>query len=277
MPRSVRLYIGVLFIVLPLAWKFFIFPLLDVMSVPNYSVELRHDENNRFNLGGDWSGKTFSLGRLEISTQKATPGQLDVNTSFSATSVKGEQLFTLKHNFLVDRHSRTVLPSNEDPAGGSYFTFPRHVKKTSYALFLSTFGEPINFNFIDEQEIRGLLTYHFRGQAEKINDTPGYDFLPLVPETYYVYSSAVVDIYVEPFSGRIVDYSDRGVSYYTDEKLNRIWDIASWGNQYDDASVGERVILAQEKMRQLSLYENGVSLALFVVAMIFLSSTIRLG
>ncbi len=275
MRNKVIVFFGILLVILSVAWKVFFLSWFDRLPVVNTALLLDHDEDNRFDLGGEWSGATFSLGRLELKTKEANLNEIYVDSSFTANSITGDPLFNLKNQLVVDRHSRMITSKGSPKMTDSYFFFPPHVKKATYLVFPATFGQPLEVQFVDATKIGDLDVYHFRGQAENIDDTAGYEFLPLVPEKYRVFSRTVMNMYVEPITGHLINYDDRGTSYYVDDKDSRVWDIANWRNRFTTQTVAQRLIEAKDMIRTVNIMENGTTILLLVLGVILITSRLR--
>lgn len=232
----------------------------------------QHTENNRFGLNDSWSGNIISNSKIETKTTNQSSSVSMVSKKFVIESLSGENLFSLEQSFYVDRYTRHDLPGGTDPDGVAYTAFPHHTGKKEYLVWPGTFGSAINLRFIDQQIIKGLHVYHFQSQAN-VDDTAGYVFLPLVPEKYRVKSQATVDMYIEPVTGILVNYSDKGISYYSNDKIDRIWDISQWSNKFTDNAISAQVKIAKNKMNYLSLHENIIPLLFFAsgLSLIFFS------
>lgn len=234
-----------------------------------FDVNLNHTENNRFDFNQDWSGNVLSLSNIKNSVEQSTESTLLIDSSFIAKSLTGSQLFDLEQKYLVDRYTHHDLPGFVDPNGKSYYMFPRHTKKQSYLVWFGTFGKPFTLNYVDTEKINGLTVYHFQGQDNAIDDTSGYSFLPLVPEKYRVLSKANIDVFVEPFSGNVINYFDKGTSYYSDNENHRLWDISQWSNEVKDQSVSEMATVATKFRQNIILQEYVIPCGLLVVGFFF--------
>ena len=220
-----------------------------------------HTENNRFGLKDNWSGAVISNATIEVKNNKVTSEEAEINKKFTVESINGETLFTLDQNFLISRYTKHDLPFGNDVNGIAYALFPVDTHKIDYVWWPSTLGSPINMKFVDEQIINQVRIYHFQGIATAIDDTSGYEFLPLVPEKYKVFSNVTVDAYVEPITGRLIDYKDQGVSYYS-ENNNRVWDISQWGNKYTEEIITRNSTRAKVQINLYSMHKKVIPLIL---------------
>ena len=263
--RKKLFFIAGMFLVLAaIGWKYIVYPGFDIQKEVNYSLDFNHEEDNRFEIGGSWSGKLLSLGRLTMKTERVEGPVMYVDSKFEALTIDGATLFNLQRKLAVDRKTRLTLPASGFRSG-SYFIFPPKVEKTGYIWIAPTIGESVNFRFVDEIKIQGLAVYHFRGLDDNLDDTGGFEFLPLVPETYKVSTRAVMDVYVEPRTGLIIQYEDHMTSSYLDDKGNRIWDMSARSNRTYSQVVSQRVSEARQRISTDNLFENGICLILLLV------------
>lgn len=269
--RRIYLVLGCIFLLFIPFWVYGVFPLIAALPANFYQkINLVHTEDSRFEIGGKWSGKTISLASVEEKSINTEFEKSKIETKFNVESLKGEPLFVLKQNFAVNRRTFHNFAEGVDTKGEAYLFFPRNVKKQVYHWWPDSFGEPFDVSFVDVQKVGNLTTYHFRGERSNINDSEGYSFLPLVPEKYLALSRAVLDVYVEPFTGMIVDYQDSGTSYYADNARRPIWDISMWSNKYNQDAVNERISLIQDLKLRMFMQQVLIPLIALTIGLYFL-------
>lgn len=262
--RSIAIIVGLAFFLISSFWTTEVSR--NLSKIPDdfgETVLFIHTENNRFDIEGDWSGKIISSSKVRTKSTVISSSELKLDHSFTAESISGEVLFDLNHSILVNRYTRHNLPGGSDENGVAYSYFPPNTQKQSYLWWPATFGSPFNMNFVEEQTLNGLKVYRFESEKVTIDDTIGYEFLPLVPEKYKAYSNASIEAYVEPVTGTLVKYADQGVSYYGDDKLVRIWDIAQWSNVYSQDTINQSVIKAKDNLVTFSFHHNIIPFILF--------------
>lgn len=261
-----RLFAGLLLIIFAPFWLIAISPELLVLP-PNYSsiAGMVHDENNRFVIGSNWSGKAISLSSSEIKTFKTLGDQASLQSLFRVESLTGDTLFELDQNFLIDRETRHNLPGGNDVSGKSMILFRPNTSRSNQNYWPIEMGSPSVLNYVGNKTIQSLNTYHFQTVNSVINDTIGYEFLPLVPEKYQVNSRVNMDIYVEPVTGIVIDHEDSGVSSYVDKDGKTIWDIAQWSNKYNEPTINMRVAQARSQKQTYLLISRIIPGAIFLL------------
>lgn len=251
---KILLYILCLFfgLLLPL-WIFIITPELTKFPA-NYSskANMIHTENNRFDIDSKWTGKTIAISSSKIESEVLENRKSRLSTRFVVESLTGDTIFELNQNYLIDRYSSHNLPGGNDKTGSAYVIFPRNIVKKSLLFWPIEMGAPAQLDFVKETKVDSLNVYHFSTNDSIINDTLGFEYLPLVPEKYQAFSRVKIDIYVEPITGIIVDYQDSGTSYYADKEGKAIWDMDEWSNKYNDPTISNRVREAENRKKYIS-------------------------
>lgn len=268
--------LGLLFLIIIPIYLISILPNLNLLSSNQLvTTNLNHTENNRFEIGGKWSGDVPSASSIENIIVSITPNELATETKFTVKSLQGQVLFSFSQHFIVDRHTRHNLPDGTDKKGETYYTFPLNVQKQSYLWWAHTFSRPVTLEYANEQTVNGVNTYHFVARKIAVDDTEGYSFLDLVPEKYNVRTIADIDIYVEPVSGIIIDYQDKGVSSYLDRQGTVIQDIAQWSNHFSEITI-QRMATMAEGLKIKVLFTRSYFPAILILIGIALSLHINL-
>lgn len=249
MSKNLQLFAGIISIILVPVWMFQLTPEL-LKLPPNISskANMVHTENNRFSINSQWTGKTIAISSSRLNTFSTVKDKSTIQSVFRVESLTGEKLFELNQNFVIDRLTRHNLPGGNDPKGDSSILFGINVNQKSINFWPVEMGAPTTLQYTGDKVIQGINTKHFNATGAIIDDTLGFEYLPLVPEKYKVLSRVDIDIYVEPSTGTIIDYQDTGISYFADKENKPIWDMDDWSNKYNDPTIIERVRLAKSKM-----------------------------
>jgi hypothetical protein len=271
MSKNLQIIIGlVLLLIVPL-WLFVISP--EIIKLPaniSFKVDMVHTENNRFDINSSWTGKTIAISSSSIKSTLTTSNKSTLQSLFKVESLTGESLFELNQSFLVDRQTRHNLPGGTDTEGRSSILFPPNVSQKPLIFWPVEMGAPIALTYADNKIIQGLNTFHFFAKNSIIDDTQGYEFLPLVPEKYKVMSRVDTNIYVDPLTGTIIDYQDSGVSYYVDKDDNPIWDIAQWSNKFNDPTITDMIKEANSKGQLYLFVSRIVPFVLSILGLFFI-------
>lgn len=165
----------------------------------------------------------------------------DVNTN----AVIWEFTYTAEIDPETAKH--TTEPHQED-----YFLFPRNVEQKTYNIRHSSYqGLPLTFE--GEEEIEGLLTYHFAFHGE-MDNSAAYPDQPLEENQSIRCSELYLEYWVEPVTGEIAKYREGCASDYvfdtqTNENLIPLsrWSAESGGDdiirQVNDIKSQRRTLL----------------------------------
>lgn len=272
MSKTLQMFFGLCLFILVALWFNIISPeLLKLPASISDKATLIHTENNRFDINSSWAGKTITISSSNIKTLQASGNKSNIQSLFKVESLTGETLFELDQKFVVNRLTRHNYPGEDDNEGKSSIFFPPNVSPKNINFWSVEMGAPTILEYVGNKTIEKLNTYHFSSKESVINDTPGYEFLPLVPEKYMVLSRVNIDIYVEPLTGTIIDHQDSGISFYAEKDGTPVWDIAEWSNKYNDPTILARVQEAKSKMTFYSIISRGVPIFLASLGIIFLA------
>jgi hypothetical protein len=263
--KKTLLIMGIIAMVLIPVWIFLVLP--NLLKIPlDYSNDwkLAHSENDKFEINGTWT-KQYAINTFWTENLN--------NNIFETYFVVGEGeniVYNIKNKFVVDKKTRHNLAGETDKNGESYSIFPLNVKKEDYNYWPAAYGRGLLFKFDGIEKRYNLDVYHFLAENQVSDDTAGYEFLDLVPEKYNVLSKFNIDIYVEPVSGIIVDYEDKGGSYYADSQGNRVQDMSEWGNRFDYNTIKQQADKANSEKNKIFFYEWVAPILLGIIGIVLL-------
>ena len=267
MNKLQKIFLGIgiaLFILIPV-WRLLIVPELEKMPVDySFHADLVTTVNLRTEIDGNWTGKEIQNTFVDLSVA-GSDEKIIIKEHFRAESLEGEVSYEVKLDFNIDPKTR----ENIDKDG--FFIFPLHVEKKDYTIWPFGYYHSSPFKFKSEETIKGLDVYHFVAENQISDDSDGFTWLELVPDTYGAYSEFTSKIWIEPVSGIIVKYEDDGVSYYADQDTReRIWDFDDWDNKFKDDTIANQVRIAQNKKQQIILFEIIIPIFLALIAIALL-------
>lgn len=263
--------IAVILLILIPIWIYLIVPELD--KIPrdyNTVLNLNHFDNTNFEINGNWTGQ-----QIQKSFQKETTINVEGNIQviegwFKAETLNGELLFESKHQYGVNRKTRENVKGYGNKDRDGYYFFPVHLEKKSYRVWMPEYYYALDFNFEGVDNIQGIDAYYFKTKEFSTDDTEAFSFLDLVPETYGAGCSQAVEFWVEPVSGIIVNYKDKGMCYYTNKETGaKVQDMEDWSNKFNDDTIANQVRIAQNKKQTIVLYEWIIPILLGVIAVAF--------
>ena len=195
--------LGLLVVVLALAWLLVIFPIMAKIPA-DYEEEYMFDGFIK-----QLNQQTMSLDEIPTSIErllKATDTQdnnvviikQDINFYHAELGVPLTDVST-SELLGVDRTTRENVSGYGDMDRSGQFTFPAGVKQGSYDCWSSSVMQTLPAQFIEELEFEGLMVYKFKIDEQGINY--GTDEATGLPRTM----DSLTEIKVEPVSGIPVD------------------------------------------------------------------------
>ncbi len=141
-----------------------------------------------------------------VAQDNVTDESVAVNIDYTEVDpLTGEPVYSYEDFITVDpqtgKHTREELSDY-------YYVFPRNVEKQGYNIFDSYYGL-MDFEFVGEEMIGDLLTYHFVFEADVLDETEVYVADELIEEgTAVVCYDVHVDYWIEPVTGENVKLNE---------------------------------------------------------------------
>jgi hypothetical protein len=273
MTRIQKLFILLFILTLAIMPVWHLWAVPELLKLPgDYegAVNFRRLSNTNHQIGGKWTGEKLVKGF----TKEQTIG-LDGNTQiieglYQARDLDNEILWEVKKRYGVDRISRELQNSFGQYAENTFYLFPPSLEKQAYNIWFNQYLYPIKLTFRGVEEIQGLTVYHFSAENFIFDDSAGFEWLDTVPELYKILTNGTVNVWVEPTTGVVIDYKGGGVAYYADKVTGeKVQDMQTWSNEYNDDTIANQVRLAQNKKQEIILYEQWIPILLRLIAVAF--------
>jgi len=210
-----------LFLLIPI-WFVLILDEIDKMDLDFYHYEEQIGTNSLVSeYGANLSEPFTHFNTHEIKTLQASDGILKLESHLMATNVETNLKFLDEvRMFEVDQKTRSHLSVEK-----GHFLFPPHVEKRDYFLTFPLAFTSAIFSFEQETQILGLDVYEFHCISDPYDITKAiFQF-----EDFIVKSIYSCKIWIEPLTGKHVDFELSWESYY--EENNQLTLIAERGNK----------------------------------------------
>ncbi len=202
----------------------------------------------------------INLGNVSI-----IQGDLHVNTD------SGVVVFESTGMYGVDRYTRLNMDGYGDVMRSGQYLFPPHVLPSAYQVWDPMFIGPRYAVYDHSEMLEQLLVYVFYFSAAGLDETAGYSYLADVPESYLAYTDGSGVAWVEPVSGRVVDYQEQGLSYFVEPATGkRVADFHDWTGQFTSQTKAEQINLASAERLRALLLENALPGGLFLLGLLVL-------
>jgi hypothetical protein len=263
--QKIFLGIGMILLLFIPVWIYLIVPELEKMPKDyNFRFEMLSSEDTKYGIGSNWTGETLLIGSIDIYTTSALSDKLFLDGVFHIEFLDGKLSYETPEKHVVDRNSR----KKDD---GSFFLFPPKLKKQSYLVRFPGWNFPLDVQFENEENIRGLGVYRYKSIVKNANLTESFDFLDLVPDEYSVVTDASGSFYIEPKSGILIKYEESGTNYYFDTKTGKkIQPFSIFSNKFSDDTISNQVRLAQNEKQRIILIEKIIPTLMVLIALALL-------
>jgi hypothetical protein len=227
--------------------------------------------NEDYDLEDGFSGDSIVNAVSKDKTISVDGDNQVIESYYIAETLAGELAWEARNKFSIDRETRENINRNDEGARGSYFVFPQELEKKSYKIWPLGYNHSFDVQFDGVENVEGLEVYHFSFTDEITDDTEDYTWIELIPDTYHVNSVQSADFWVEPVTGKIINFDDGGISYYTDKITGeKIQDFLTWQDKFNNDTIANQVRIAQNEKQKIFLYERWIPILLGLIAFAFL-------
>jgi putative tryptophan/tyrosine transport system substrate-binding protein len=260
MHKTIPLFIAALFGSACILWLGIAVPLLrrlpanftysaDVLSIDNF-----YDEEK-----GAFTGATRSVTRFTYDVIGKVRGALLVRNVFDVRTVSGEKIFSVERLYGIDPRTGRHVAGLGDRDRTGYLFAPRHLRRGApFTSWHINYDGPAHLTFAGAEQLFGLPVYRYetRYQGVRIDQTKNLGHLPGVPEERGVELEPYLQLWVEPVSGRVVNYRDETTAYYYDRQTGkRLHPWNMFRNMLTRESTREQVDIARRMKISLRLSE----------------------
>lgn len=247
------------------AQYFWIAPQL-VQLPADYADETRYATKSRLRgtPNGDWEEADL-IGRRVDQTLVASAERSIIQGSLHWTTADGLAAFESTGVYGVDRQTRMNLPGYGDSSRAGQFLFPPNTEPRPYRYWDPQFIGARVANFARSDTLDGLPVYVFHFRVQGLDESAGFAHLPDVPERYRAHTEGEGTLWVEPTSGLVVDYEERGTSYFVEPGTGkRVADLYVWSDRYTAQTQAAKVQQAVAARRRIQVLELGLPLGLLL-------------
>ncbi|MBW3635161.1 MAG: DUF3068 domain-containing protein [Armatimonadetes bacterium] len=257
--------------------RFWIAPQMTKLPA-DYTEETSYAARGRFRDTSDGAWEKFDLVVRRVDqTLVASSDHAIVQGDINWTTNAGEVTYESAGIYGVDPRTRTNLPGYGNVQRTGQFLFPPHVRRATYRLWDPFYSGARAAIFSHAATLEGLPVYVFNCHVRGLDETHGYTFLRDVPERYHAYSTATGKVWVEPVSGRVVDFEDAGKSYFGVAATGKpVSDFHFWSARYTPQTKWAQIRRARSARLRLLILENWLPSTLLLAGLGTLTLGLRL-
>lgn len=277
--KHTRVIVGVLFLLAVPWWLYVGVP--EQLEIPtNFSLKTNVDSfDNFYNAETKaFGGEQRSLTSFSYKAVSGDSDHLEIENSFSVRSLTGEPIFSVTRLYGINTHNGMHVAGSGDKDRSGYLFAPRMKgvaaqakDKSSFEYWHVNYDTPAEMTYESESDLYGLRVYHYVSDftADQTKDLSGV--LPEVGITRGIGLDVHLELWVEPYTGRIVQYQDKTDAYYYDlATKERLQPWNSFRNQTDPASAAEQAKALSILKQKFNPLAFGVSAFLVLISILCL-------
>jgi hypothetical protein len=222
-----------------------------------------------------WVTASFNAQRSD-QTISNSQGVNIIQSSLNWYNEAGDLIFLSSGIYGVDQRTRANVIGYGDVQRNGQFLFPTRLQPGTYIFWDCMYIGPRQATFERAEMLNGIPVLVFSFIVNALNETSGYSYLPLVPERYLAHTNGTGLLWIEPLSGLIVKYEEKGVSYFVEPASGKkMEDFHIWSDGYTPASQAAQLKLAADLRLRTLLVETWLPGGLLVLALFWLAQALR--
>ena len=203
---------------------------------------------------------------IMVTDTSAPAGSVEISDhSFVRDAITSAVIWDYTATAVVDPHDARHTEYPDD-----YFIFPRNVEKTTYNIRNSSYkGLPVEY--VGEEEIEGILTYHFAFHGE-MDNTEGYPDQPLEANQKIHCADLYLEYWVEPRTGEVIKFKEgcAGDYVYDTQTGENLIALSRWSAESSPDDIIRRVNTVNAQRRTLLLTTSYIPLLLAAAGVVVL-------
>lgn len=275
--KNKRVVIGFACLALVPVWYFFTFA--EITELPaDYRLSLDVDSYDNFYdlelqayLGEQRSASQFGYEAIAGNSE-----ELQVRNYFNVNTLSGEPIFSVDRIYRIDSHTGKHVGEVDGVTREGYLFAPRmrglltqEEDKAPFTYWHVNYNVPILMEYRYSEVIYGQLVYKYESvfTADQTEELTGQ--LPGVGEDKGIVLDVRMQLWVEPYTGKILRYQDNAEAFYYDlESGKRLYPWNRFQNSISTASVAEYAKEVAVLRRIYFIFEIVIP-ALFVLVGVF--------
>ncbi len=231
----------------------------DIFSLDNF-----YDESS-----GVFLGESISKTKFYYEVVSVDDGAYRIKNGFDVFKMTGERIISIERMYGIDPETGEHVRGKGDRDRSGYLFAPRRANRQSFDYWHINYNVPARMAFRAEEKIHGLDVHRHEcdlraDQSEDLSHLPG------VPGRRGVTVEATVTLWIEPVTGRLVNYQDRATAYFYDRSTGkRLNPWNAFGNRFTENSVNRQVREAATMKRRFNGIERTIPMAFVALATIF--------
>jgi hypothetical protein len=225
-------------------------------------LDLQSKTHFRPSLASPWQDIQH-IGRRTDRVVSLSNAAAVIQAGIAWSDENGNEIFRTSGLYGVDRQTRSNIAGLGDRNRIGQFMLPPFFDRKSFVIWDPYYSGPRDVDFLREDVADGVAIRLYRFVVRDLDETQAYSFMPDVPGRYSVVTNGAGEISVEPVSGLIVDFTDRGRDAFVDRATGQgAGEFLSWSAKYSDATRTAQLGRALARHRLILALRGWIPLAL---------------
>ena len=242
-----------------------------------YRANLLSLDNFYNNSTNEFEGENASITNFFYKINEVNGNTAIVDAVFDVRTIDGDPVFSVSRQYGIDRTSWQHTEIAGDRKREGHLFAPRRLAEgDSYIYWHVSYDAPIEMSYQETEYIEGVRLYKYRGTV-LVDATPGYSHLEGVPEEKGVKTESEIYLWIEPMTGRMINHTDSGVSFYFDyDTGERLSTINKYENKVEYPSVKEQLSIVKPLVLKVVWLEIVIPLLIILIGLIAVLLQIQL-
>lgn len=206
----------------------------EVVSVDNFFDETIND----------YHGEQYSKTVWSYQVVSSSEGNRVIKNDFAVSTLDNTPIFQVSRLYGIDPKTGQHVSGIGDRDRSGYLFAPRNLKKgQEFDYWHVNYDAPAYMSYVNEEYVQGVRVYKYESNYEgvTVDQTKNLDHLPEVGESRGVELEPKLQIWVEPITGRLIQYQDNTIAYFYDLKTHeRLTPWNKFTNRLAESSVEAR-------------------------------------
>lgn len=259
-------------------WIFLILPNFFVISSDfTQSTQVDSFDNFYDQKTGTYPGDQQSATTFSYKATKTEGSTVVIRNLFDVRTLTGEKIFSVSRMYGINMHTGVHVFGQGDHDRMGYLFAPRMkgiisqaADKSSFDYWHVNYDVPAHMEYRSTESFYGLNLYYYEAnfKADQTKDLSGV--LPGVGVDKGVTLDVQLGLWVEPYTGRIIQYKDKTEAFYYDlASGKRLYPWNKFHNNTSSFSAAEQAKIAGWLKMEIILREFGVPLIFVLISLFF--------
>jgi hypothetical protein len=257
------------FVVSAVIWVKFVAPNYHRLKVDfHYTVDVISRDNFYDPVKGDFIGEINSKSKFIYDVVAEEGGVLLVRNVFDVKTPDDQPIFSVERIYGIDGNAYSHVAGYGDKDRHGYLFGPPRDSGEDFVYWHVNYDVPAIMRLVGIEDVEGLKVNHYSTRLTA-DQTENLGHLPGVPERLGVTVETILDIWVDPHLGHLINYQDKSLAYYYDRQTGeRLHPWNKFSNTLSRSSILENVAHAKRHSFWMFIHEKVLPIGFLTAALI---------